>query len=114
MTAALNIRPIDNIVWVEAEEGATAGGIILANHKQHVGRVVAVGPGLWYTGADGKSYRRPVDVEVGDRIIFSWRAGMEERINGKEYLVMRDKDIECVVPADAQIGPTENRKAWNV
>lgn len=113
MTAAIKARPIDNIVLIEAEEGATAGGIILANHKQHVGKVLAVGPGIWYTGADGKSYRRPVDVEVGDRVIFSWRAGMEERVDGRDVLVMRDKDIEMVIPDDAAISPTENRKAWN-
>ena len=39
------LKPVDDIVYVIAEDGATAGGIILANHKQHVGKVAYVGPG---------------------------------------------------------------------
>lgn len=108
------IKPIDDIVFVTAEEGQTAGGIILANHKQHVGKVVAVGPGKIYAGQDGKQYRRTPDIEVGDRILFSFRAGMEEKVNGTEYLVMREGDIMAVLPDDAEIGPTENRKAWGM
>lgn len=92
----------------------SAGGIILAGHKQHVGTVVAVGPGKWYTGQDGKSYRRTPDVEVGDRVLFSFRAGMEEKVNGQELLVMRDGDIMAILPAEAEIGLTESRKAWGM
>jgi chaperonin GroES len=114
MNAAVKIRPIDDIVFVEAEEGATQGGIILANHKQHVGRVVAVGPGKLRRGQDGKEFRDTPDVVVGDRVLFSWRAGMEEKVDGRDLLVMREPDIMAIIPDDAYVGPTENRKAWNV
>lgn len=108
------IRPIDDIVFVTAEEGISSGGIIVAGHKQHVGTVEAVGPGVLYTGQDGNQYRRTPDVQVGDRVMFSFRAGMEQKIDGKEYLVMRDKDIMCVLPEEAEIGLTESRKAWGM
>lgn len=108
------LRPIDDIVFVEAEEGMTAGGLVLANHKQHVGRVVAVGPGKWRKAADGSMFRSPPDVAEGDRVMFSWRAGMEEKVGGRELLVMREGDIMAVLDDDAEVGPTENRKAWNV
>lgn len=108
------IKPIDDIVFVTAEEGVSAGGIIVAGHKQHVGKVEAVGPGAWYTGQDGKQYRHKPDVEVGDRVMFSHRAGMEQTVDGREYLVMRTKDIMCIIPDDAEIGLTESRKAWGM
>lgn len=107
-------RPIDDIVIVTPESGATAGGIILANHKQHVGRVVAVGPGKLYRGQDGIEYRRTPDVIPGDRIVFSHRAGMEERVEGQEVLVMREGDIMGVLSDDANVSPTESRKAWGL
>lgn len=107
------IKPIDDVVFVTAEEGKV-GMIVLANHKQHVGRVVAVGPGKLYTGQDGKQYRRTPDIEPGDRVLFSFRAGMEEKVNGTEYLVMREADIMAVLPDEAEVGPTENRKAWGM
>lgn len=108
------LKPIDDIVYVIAEDGATAGGIILANHKQHVGKVAYVGPGKLYTGQDGKQYRRTPDIQPGDRIVFSWRAGMEQKIEGKSYLVMREGDITAVVDDDAEIGITENRDGWKI
>jgi chaperonin GroES len=108
------IRPIDDIVFVEAEEGTTAGGLILANHKQHVGRVTHVGPGKLRRGQDGKEYRDTPDVQPGDRVLFSFRAGMDEKVEGKDYLIMREADIMAILPDDAQIGPTENRKAWGM
>lgn len=107
------IKPIDDIVFVTAENGHQ-GLIQIANHKQHVGRVQAVGPGKLYTGQDGKEYRRKPDVEVGDRVLFSFRAGMEEKVGGVEYLVMRDADIMAILDDDADIAPTENRKAWGM
>lgn len=108
------LRPIDDIVFVQAEEAATRGGIILANHKQHVGRVTHVGPGLLRKGQDGTMFRDTPDVKEGDRILFSWRAGMEEKVDGQEYLVMRERDIMAILDDDAQVSPTENRKAWDL
>lgn len=108
------MRPLDDIVFVQAEEFASKGGIILANHKQHVGIVKYVGPGLLRKGQDGSLYRDTPDVKPEDRVIFSWRAGMEEKVNGADYLVMREKDIMAILDEDAEVSPTENRKAWNV
>lgn len=114
MTTEITIKPIDDVVFVTAEEGMTAGGLILANHKQHVGRVVAVGPGKLRRGQDGHEFRDTPDVQPGDRILFSFRAGMEEKVGGVEYLVMREADIMAILPDDAEVGPTENRKAWGM
>lgn len=108
------IRPLDDVVFIEAEEGATPGGIILANHKQHVGRVIAVGPGRLYTGQDGRQYRRTPDLHPNDRVMFSWRAGMEEKVDGRDVLVMREADVMAVLDDDAVVSPTENRKAWEM
>ena len=107
------IKPIDDIVFVTAEAGYQ-GMLEIANHKQHVGRVEAVGPGILYTGQDGKQYRRTPDVQKGDRVLFSWRAGMEEKVGGVEYLVMRQGDVMAVLTEDADVGLTENRKAWDL
>lgn len=107
------LKPLDDIVFVTAEKGYQ-GPLEIAGHQQHVGRVVAVGPGKLYTGQDGKQYRRTPDLQEGDRVLFSWRAGMEERVNGVDYLVMREGDVMAVLDEDADIGLTENRKAWAV
>lgn len=107
------IKPVDDIVFLIAEKGYQ-GPLEIAGHQQHVGRVAAVGPGKLYTGQDGKQYRRTPDIQAGDRVLFSWRAGMEEQVGGVEYLVMREGDIMAVLDDDANIGLTENRRAWNV
>jgi len=108
------LKPIDDIVYVIAEDGATAGGIILANHKQHVGKVAYVGPGKLYTGQDGVQYRRTPDILQGDRVMFSWRAGMDQKVDGVDYLVMREGDITCVLDDDAEVGITDNRQGWKI
>lgn len=107
------LKPLDDIVFVVADKGYQ-GPLAIAGHQQHVGRVKAVGPGRIYTGQDSKQYRRAPDLKENDRVLFSWRAGMEERVDGVEYLVMREADIMAVLDEDADIGLTENRKAWNV
>lgn len=107
------IRPIDDIVIVKAEAGY-AGPLAIANHKQHVGRVVAVGPGKWRKAATGSPFRVAPDVQEGDRIIFSFRAGMEEKVDGQDVLIMREGDIMGVLDDDAEVGLTENRKAWGL
>lgn len=107
------IKPIDDIVFVTAEKGYQ-GPLEIAGHQQHVGRVVAVGPGKLRKAMDGTEFRAKPDIQEGDRVLFSWRAGMEERVNGVDYLVMREGDVMAVLDEDADIGLTENRKAWAV
>lgn len=107
------IKPIDDIVIIEAEKGYQ-GLIQVAGHQEHVGRVLAVGPGKWRKAADGSMFRSPVDVQPGDRVLFSHRAGMDEKVDGKPVLVMREGDIMGVLDEDADVGLTESRKAWGL
>ncbi len=94
----MNIRPTNDrilVVRVE-EEQKTAGGIIIpdtAKEKPQQGKVVAVGPGKM--GDDGK--RIPLEVKVGDRVLFSKYGGTEIKIDGVENLFMREDDILGVI-----------------
>ncbi len=111
---SIKARARHDIVIVEPESESKV--IIIDHcHKGHVGRIVAVGPGETRENlVTGKRVFVPMQVEVGDRVLFSWRAGMEETIDGTKYLIMREKDIECVVDDDAVIGMTESRDAWDM
>ena len=78
----------------KANEGRrkTVGGIVLpdtAKERPQEGEVVAVGTGKM--GDDGK--RLPMSVQVGDKVIYSKYGGTEIKINGEEYLIMRESDI---------------------
>ena len=90
----MRFRPLHDRVVVkriEAEE-RTAGGIIIpdtAKEKPQQGEVVAVGPG----GRDEKGNLVPVDVHVGDRVLFGKWSGTEVKIEGVEYLIMKESDI---------------------
>jgi len=78
------------------EEEKTKGGIIIpdtAKEKPMEGKVVAVGKGK--VMEDGKLH--PVDVKVGDRILFGKYAGTEVKIDGEEHLIMREDDILGVI-----------------
>jgi chaperonin GroES len=88
------IRPLhDRVVLkrIDAEE-KTAGGIIIpdtAEEKPQQGEVVAVGPG----GRDEAGKLVPIDVKVGDRILFGQWLGPEVKIDGVEYLIMKESDV---------------------
>lgn len=90
----MNFRPLHDRVLVkrlESEE-KTAGGIIIpdtAKEKPMEGEVVATGNGA--RGDDGKIV--PMDVKVGDRILFGKWSGTEVKIDGVEYLIMKESDI---------------------
>ncbi len=76
---------------VEAEE-KTAGGIIIpdtAKEKPQQGEVVAVGPG----GGDESGKLIPIDVQAGHRVLFGRWSGTEVKIDGIEYLIMKENDI---------------------
>ncbi|MDQ5987647.1 MAG: 10 kDa chaperonin [Syntrophus sp. SKADARSKE-3] len=94
----MKIRPLQDRVIVErlAEEEKTKGGIIIpdtAKEKPMEGKVIAVGKGK--TTEDGKVIK--LDVKAGDLILFSKYAGTEVKVDGKEYLIMREDDILGIV-----------------
>jgi chaperonin GroES len=95
----MKIQPLGDRVVVEREEAQerTAGGIVLpdtAKDKPQKGKVLAVGDGR--LTKDGK--RRPLQVKVGDQVIFTSYAGDEFKVDGdKKVLLMREDDILAVV-----------------
>jgi chaperonin GroES len=96
--AALKLRPLSDRVWIEPieREETTASGIILpetAKEKPQEGKVLAVGPGV--RNEEGK--RQPLDVKVGNRVLFAKYAGTEIKQNGTKYLIMRESDILAIV-----------------
>jgi chaperonin GroES len=93
----------DRVVIERIEaEAKTAGGIIIpdtAQEKPQQGKVSAVGPG----GRDESGKLVPIDVKVGDRILFGKWSGTEVKIDGVEYLIMKESDIMGVlVEAEAK------------
>jgi chaperonin GroES len=94
----MKIRPLHDRVIVKRldEERKSAGGIVIPDNvaeKPDQGEVIAVGPGK--RNDEGK--REPLDVKVGDRILFGKYSGSTVKIEGTEYLVMREEDIMGVV-----------------
>ena len=94
----MKIRPLhDRILVKRVEEGEVKkGGIIIpdtAKEKPQEGKVIAVGNGK--VNDDGKKI--PLDVKAGDRILFGKYSGSTVKIEGTEYLVMREEDIMGVV-----------------
>ncbi|MEH2505891.1 MULTISPECIES: co-chaperone GroES [unclassified Bradyrhizobium] len=94
----MKFRPLHDRVVVkriEAEE-KTAGGIIIpdtAREKPQQGEVVAVGPG----GRDEAGKLVPIDLQVGDRVLFGKWSGTEVKIDDTEYLIMKENDIMGVL-----------------
>ena len=94
----MKIRPLHDRVIVKRmeEERKTASGIVIpdnAAEKPDQGEVIAVGNGKLLE--DGKI--RPLDVKVGDRVLFGKYSGQAVKVEGTEYLVMREEDIMGVV-----------------
>ena len=94
----MKLKPLNDRVLVlrEDEEQKSAGGIIIpdtAKEKPQRGKVVAVGSGK--RDKDGK--RIPLEVKVGDRILFSKYGGTEVKMDGEEYLILREDDILGVI-----------------
>ena len=94
----MKFRPLHDRVVVkriEAEE-KTAGGIIIpdtAKEKPQQGEVVAIGPG----GRDETGKLIPIDIQTGDRVLFGKWSGTEVKIDGIEYLIMKESDIMGVL-----------------
>jgi chaperonin GroES len=94
----MKFRPLHDRILVERveSEDVTAGGIILpdtAKEKPQQGKVIAAGPGK--KGEDGKLL--PMDVKQGDTILFGKYSGSEIKMEGKEYLIMREDDVLGIV-----------------
>lgn len=94
----MKVKPLhDRILVKRLEEKETRkGGIIIpdtAKEKPQEGEVIAVGPGK--VGDDGK--RQPMDVKVGDKILFGKYSGSEVKLDDEEFLIMREEDVLCVL-----------------
>ena len=94
----MKIKPLHDRVLIKriSEEEKTKGGIIIpdnAKEKPIQGEVIAVGQGRWTE--EGKV--RPLDVKKGDRILFGKYSGTEIKIEGDEFLMMREEDILGIV-----------------
>jgi chaperonin GroES len=99
----MNVRPLhDRIVVQRIEEGEQkVGGIIIpdtAKEKPQQGTVMVVGNGK--SKDDGK--RVPLDVKAGDTILFGKYSGQEIKIDGDEYLIMREDDVLAVIEGAAK------------
>jgi len=93
----MNIKPLGDrvVIKVLENEETTKSGIVLpgtAKEKPMQGEVLAVGSGEL---VDGK--RIPLELKVGDRVIYSKYAGTEVKIDGEEYLILRQNDILAIV-----------------
>jgi len=99
----MSFRPLHDRVVVRRIEGEekTAGGIIIpdtAKEKPMEGEVVAVGPGA----RDEHGKVQPLDVKVGDRILFGKWSGTEVKLDGQELLIMKEADIMGVIEGKAR------------
>ena len=93
----MNLRPLHDRVIVKRQEKetTTAGGIVLASsaaEKPSEGFVVAVGPGKVVDGT-----LRPLDVKAGDRVLFGKYTGSEVKVDGEDYVIMREEEIFAVI-----------------
>src|SRR3954449_10971439 len=94
----MNVRPLhDRIIVQRIEEGEQkVGGIIIpdtAKEKPQQGKVIAAGSGK--TKDDGK--RIPLDVSAGDTILFGKYSGQEIKLDGEEYLIVREDEVLAIV-----------------
>ena len=95
---AINLKPLGSRLIVEPVEGEqmTASGIVLpetAKEKPQKGKVLAVGAGRLLDSGE----RQPVDVKVGDIVIYAKYGGTEVKVDEKDLLVLNESDILCVV-----------------
>ena len=89
----MNVKPLADRVIIEAAaaENKTAGGIIIpdtAKEKPKQGKVVAAGPG---------KIDEPMTVKVGDEVLYGQYSGTELKVEGKDYLIMRESDVYAIV-----------------
>ena len=92
------IKPLEDRILVQANEAetTTASGLVIpdtAKEKPQEGTVLAVGPGRF----DDNGKRVPLDVKVGDTVIYSKYGGTEVKYGGEEYLVLSARDVLAVI-----------------
>jgi chaperonin GroES len=95
---AMSLKPLGNRVVIEPieQEDITAGGIVLpetAKEKPQRGMVLSVGPG----DRDDDGKRIPLDVAVGDTVLFAKYSGTEIKLDGKKLLILRETDLLAIV-----------------
>jgi chaperonin GroES len=95
--AKFNLTPLEDriVVQPQEEEETTVSGIVIpdtAKEKPQEGKVVAVGPGRFEEGQ-----RVPIDVKVGDSVIYSKYGGTEVKVEGEEYLILSARDVLAVI-----------------
>ena len=98
MASKLKLKPLGGRVIVEPieQEEMTAGGIILpetAKEKPQEGKILAAGPG----DRDEDGERFPMEVQVGDKVLYAKYSGTEVKMDGKKLLILRESDILAVV-----------------
>lgn len=98
MAGKLKLKPLGGRVIVEPieQEEMTAGGIILpetAKEKPQEGKILAAGPGE----RDEDGDRIPMEVQVGDKVLYAKYSGTEVKVDGKKLLILRESDILAVV-----------------
>ena len=98
MASKLKLKPLGGRVIVEPieQEETTAGGIILpetAKEKPQEGMILAAGPG----DRDEDGERIPMDVQVGDKVLFAKYSGTEVKMDSRKLLILRESDILAVV-----------------
>jgi chaperonin GroES len=96
---SVTIKPLEDRVVIKALEAeqTTASGLVIpdtAKEKPQEGEVVAVGPGRFNDEGD---QRIPLDVNVGDKVIFSKYGGTEVKYGGQEFLILSARDILAVI-----------------
>ena len=95
---AVTIKPLEDRILVQPldAEQTTASGLVIpdtAKEKPQEGKVLAVGPGR----VDDNGNRIPLDVAVGDVVVFSKYGGTEIKYNGEDYLILSSRDVLAVV-----------------
>jgi chaperonin GroES len=95
---AVNLKPLGNRVVVEPleEEDITPGGIVLpetAKEKPQKGTIIAVGPG----DRDEHGNRMPLEVSVGDTVLFAKYSGTEIKVDGNKLLILRESDLLAII-----------------
>jgi len=95
---SVNIKPLEDRILVRTldAEQTTASGLVIpdtAKEKPQEGEVIAVGPGRWNEDGDE---RIPLDISVGDKVIYSKYGGTEVKYSGEEYLILSARDVLAV------------------
>ena len=96
---SVNIKPLEDRILVKTldAEQTTASGLVIpdtAKEKPQEGEVIAVGPGRFNEDGDE---RIPMDISVGDKVIYSKYGGTEVKYSGEEFLILSARDVLAVV-----------------